>query len=133
MSDTPSEGLREALTKAMPDIAAAMPWYDEANPDYADAIEVAFTALTASPQESPSDSAMKSFQGMASASVAALRRASPQESSGIDVKRVEKVITAVMRQHVRSPEEGGDSIDAAIGSAILDVRARLLSESKEQP
>ena len=35
---------RAFLEKAMPDIAAAMPWYDEAHPDYSEAIEAILDA-----------------------------------------------------------------------------------------
>jgi hypothetical protein len=44
--------LREALVKAMPNIAGAMPWYDEATPDYTEAIDAILTAL-ATPEPAP--------------------------------------------------------------------------------
>ena len=37
----------------MPDIAAAMPWYDEAHPDYSEAIEAILDAYTCGPQAEP--------------------------------------------------------------------------------
>lgn len=47
-ADKGTDDLRAALTKAMPDIAAAMPWYDESDPDYSEAVEVAYAALATS-------------------------------------------------------------------------------------
>lgn len=37
------------------------------------------------------------------------------------------------RRYVASPEAGGDSIDAAIGSAINDAEARVLAALRGEP
>lgn len=64
--------------------------------------------------------------------VAALAAPSTPEPSAPRAK-VEQAFEEAMRRNVRSPEEGADSIDATIGSALIDFRSLVLDALRAAP